>query len=126
MADGDQQVGTGAPRTCVGDLSDFPDATMRTARLGGRPVVLARVGDRIACFPDRCLHAHVRLSEGRLEGDVLTCRWHQWRYRLTTGEVLTEESPYSSFTTFPVSVEDGRVWVSHLPATRPQLRPEPG
>jgi toluene monooxygenase system ferredoxin subunit len=51
----------------------------------GVPVVLVNVDGTIRAYRDRCAHLRVRLSEGRLDGSVLTCRAHQWQYDAVTG-----------------------------------------
>lgn len=112
-----------AERTRITHVDELPPGRMREAILLGKPIVVANVDGSYVAFQNECLHAHVRLSEGRLEGDVVVCRWHQWRYRVTTGEALTDECPYASFTTFPVFVEGGEVFVGHDPLTRIRRRP---
>jgi nitrite reductase/ring-hydroxylating ferredoxin subunit len=112
-------------RTRVARADELEPGRMKEATLLGRPIVVANVDRRYVAFQNECLHARVRLSEGRLEGDVVICRWHQWRYRTTTGEVLSDESPYATFTTFETFVEDGELFVSHEPLTRICARPQP-
>lgn len=51
----------------------------------GECILLVRIGERIVAYRDRCPHLGVRLSEGSLAGDVLTCRAHQWQYDIATG-----------------------------------------
>lgn len=110
--------------TRVGSTTDVPAGAMVPVTVEGRPLVVANIGDELVAFQDSCLHARVRLSEGLLAGDVVTCRWHQWQYCVRTGDVLTDESPYATFTTFPVLVDDGDVFVEHTPKTRITVRPE--
>lgn len=115
---------SGGDVTRIGCLADVPPGTMIAAALEGRPIVVANLGDEVVAFQNSCLHAGVRLSEGLLNGAVVTCRWHQWRYCLRSGEVLTDESPYATFTTFPVDVRDGEMYVHHSPRTTITARPD--
>ncbi len=109
-------------RTKVANVDEVPPGRMREATLLGKPVVVANVSGEYTVFQNECLHARVRLSEGRLEGDVVTCRWHQWQYRVTTGEALTDECPYATLTTFPVFVENDELFAGHEPKTRIRRR----
>jgi phenylpropionate dioxygenase-like ring-hydroxylating dioxygenase large terminal subunit len=43
-------------------------------------LVLARLGDRLACFRDLCVHRGTPLSLGWIDGDELVCGYHGWRY----------------------------------------------
>jgi toluene monooxygenase system ferredoxin subunit len=53
--------------------------------LGGVPVLLVNVDGHVRAYRDRCPHLGVRLSEGRFDGETLTCRAHQWQYDGRTG-----------------------------------------
>ena len=118
------QAGPGPQLTRVARAGDVPPGEMIPVTLLGRPIVVANLGDQLVAFQNECLHAHVRLSEGILDGDIVTCRWHQWQYCVRTGDVLTDESPYGTFTTFGVIVEDGDIFVEHRPKTRITVRPD--
>ncbi len=53
--------------------------------VGGRRVLLVNVAGEICAYEDRCRHKGVPLSEGLLEGHVLTCHAHGWQYDARTG-----------------------------------------
>lgn len=116
------QAGSHQEVTSVARAGDVAPGEMIPVVVQGRALVLANLGDEVVAFQNACLHAHVRLSEGLLDGDVVTCRWHQWRYCVRTGEVITDESPFGTFTTFGVVVEDGNIFVEHDPKTKITLR----
>lgn len=108
----------------VARVDQIPPGTMRQARLRNRPVVIANVDGRLVAFQNRCLHYGVRLSEGRLDGSVVTCRWHQWRYDVCSGRVLTEESPYETFLTYPAVIRDDVAFLDPRPLTRIRCCPD--
>jgi nitrite reductase/ring-hydroxylating ferredoxin subunit/multimeric flavodoxin WrbA len=61
-----------------------------------------------------CVHKGGPLSMGSLEGDVVTCPWHGWKYSVRTGK-----SPHKggdSVNSYPVRVSENRVYVSPIPA----------
>jgi toluene monooxygenase system ferredoxin subunit len=72
-------------------------------------VLLLRRGDTVLAYEDRCAHLGVALSEGRLEGDTLTCSAHEWTYDVRTGRGINPAS--ACLKAFPVRIEDGQVWV---------------
>jgi 3-phenylpropionate/trans-cinnamate dioxygenase ferredoxin subunit len=59
---------------------------------------------------DSCLHQAQSLGTSKLEGKIVTCRGHGWRYDVTTGSTL--QVPGYGVTTFPVKVVDGRIMVA--------------
>lgn len=99
------------------------DGGRRTVRVGGRAFVVVRSGDEWFACEDRCLHAGVRLSNAIQRGTVLECRWHHWKFDLRSGAVDAEDSPFESFTTYPVRVDDGDLVIGAAPRTRLRRKP---
>jgi nitrite reductase/ring-hydroxylating ferredoxin subunit len=107
----------------VPDASQPADGGRRAVVVGGRTFVIVRSGDeRFAC-EDRCLHVGIRLSGAIQRDAVLECRWHHWRYDLRSGIVDAEDSPFESFTTFPVRVDGGDLVIDPEPRTRLRRKP---
>ena len=97
---------------------DLADGEVRAITAGGRKLVVIRVGDeRLACA-NRCLHLGVRLSDGHLDGSVIECRWHHWRFDLADGSVDAEESPYATFVTHRVVADGDDLLIDPTPRTR--------
>ncbi len=61
-----------------------------------------------------CMHKGGPLSEGTLEGDIITCPWHGWKYSIRNGK-----SPHvggDSISSYPVYITgEGRIYVSPIP-----------
>jgi toluene monooxygenase system ferredoxin subunit len=53
--------------------------------IDGVKVLLVNVEGVLHAYEDRCAHQAVPLSEGRLDGRVLTCSAHEWQYDVCTG-----------------------------------------
>jgi toluene monooxygenase system ferredoxin subunit len=77
--------------------------------LSGRRVVVVRVEGCVSAFEDKCPHLGVPLSEGSLDGDVLTCRAHGWSYDVRTGRGVNPED--ARLVRFPARVDGGDVLV---------------
>lgn len=75
----------------------------------GYDVVVVRREDRLFAYRNACPHRGMPLHDGELEGDVLTCAWHGYRFDVTSGEC--ENVPQVQLEPFPLRVRDGRVWV---------------
>jgi toluene monooxygenase system ferredoxin subunit len=82
--------------------------------VGKRPVLLVRTGETVVAYEDRCAHLGVPLSQGRLEGTVLTCSAHEWQYDVTTGRGINPAT--ACLRRFDVRGEEGQVWVDVDPA----------
>jgi nitrite reductase/ring-hydroxylating ferredoxin subunit len=77
----------------------------------GRAVAAFRRGDVVHVVSDRCPHNGRTLHDGHLDGGLLTCRWHGWRFDVTTGRSPDvppgEEGP--RLRVYEVRLRDGRV-----------------
>jgi toluene monooxygenase system ferredoxin subunit len=93
----------------VAALEEVWEGEMTALVVAGRRVVLIRKGETVVALEDRCAHLGVRLSGGRLEGDVLTCAAHEWQYDAMSGKGLNPS--HVRLHKFAVKVEDGQVWV---------------
>jgi len=65
--------------------------------------------DRFVACHNSCPHAGGNLSAGEVDGRIVTCPWHQWRFDLIAGECT--ESPRVKVRTYECRVEEGYVWV---------------
>jgi nitrite reductase/ring-hydroxylating ferredoxin subunit len=72
-------------------------------------IALFQVGERVFAVDNRCPHEGYPLAEGKVDGAcVLTCNWHNWKFRLEDGECLLGGDHVRAY---PARVEDGYVWV---------------
>jgi 3-phenylpropionate/trans-cinnamate dioxygenase ferredoxin subunit len=72
----------------VVDESQLAEDTINVAFPKGVSIILIRKGDRIFALRNRCAHMACTLASGRLDGDILQCPCHDWRFDITTGEFL--------------------------------------
>ena len=57
-----------------------------------------------------CSHGQAKLCDGYLEGHEIECPYHQGRFDIRTGEA-TAAPCVEAVRTYPVKVEDYRVWL---------------
>ncbi|WP_420451483.1 Rieske (2Fe-2S) protein [Ilumatobacter sp.] len=72
-------------------LDDLAVGSTRMATVEGRRVCLARTPDGVHAVDDACPHMGYGLTRGSLDGDLLTCRWHNWKFRVTDGTCVQGE-----------------------------------
>jgi nitrite reductase/ring-hydroxylating ferredoxin subunit len=75
----------------------------------GLGVLLARLDGDLVAVANKCAHMGCPLEGGKLEGGILTCPCHDWRFDLRSGAFL--DAPELGLTTFAVKVEEGKVLV---------------
>jgi nitrite reductase/ring-hydroxylating ferredoxin subunit/uncharacterized membrane protein len=74
--------------TAVMPLIDLPEGTPTKATLGATGVMLVRRGEVVHALKETCSHLGGPLSKGELDGDTITCPWHQSVFRLADGSVV--------------------------------------
>jgi nitrite reductase/ring-hydroxylating ferredoxin subunit len=85
-----------------------------------RQVAVFRHAGRNFALDNRCPHEGYPLAQGTLdEGGVLTCQWHNWRFRLSDGRCVLGGDDVASY---PTREEDGCVWVDLSGPPREELQ----
>src|SRR5260221_13948750 len=95
--------------TRVCSIDDITPGKPTKADPGGQALLVAKVGDKVHACSRVCLHRGGDLSEGELDGAVVTCPIHHWKYDVTTGACV--QVPQMVLKTFPVSIENNEVLV---------------
>ena len=72
----------------VAETKDVPPGTAVAVDLEGRAVALFNVDGRFYAIDGTCTHRGGPLSQGELDGTVVTCPLHGARFEVTTGEVV--------------------------------------
>ena len=88
-------------------LDDLPPGRGRVVAIGDRDVALFNVEGTVYAMENACLHQEQSLGSSPLDGCVVTCRAHGWRYDVRTGNTL--HVPDYGVQTYPVKVVDGSV-----------------
>ena len=80
---------------------------------GGHTIAVFRRDGGFAAVDNRCPHMGFPLDRGTVKNGILTCHWHHARFDLSSGGTF---DPFADdVRSFPVSVEDGVVWVDPNP-----------
>lgn len=108
----------------VGKTSELIDGTMKVVIVKGHEILLARVGEKYYAADNRCPHMGGKLSQGKLEGTVVTCHRHGSQFDLSDGQVVRwlkssgliskvgrALKPPKPLVTYNVKVEDNRILI---------------
>ncbi len=77
----------------VAEANDVPPGTAKAVEAEGRTIALFHSGGSYFASDDACTHRGGPLSEGEVEGTVVTCPLHGATFDLTTGNVLGPPAP---------------------------------
>jgi 3-phenylpropionate/trans-cinnamate dioxygenase ferredoxin subunit len=109
--------------TEIAKIEELKSGTMKTVIAEGREILLARVGDKYYATNSRCPHMKGDLSQGKLEGTVVTCPVHGSQFDISNGQVVRwlkgglmsklggALKMSKAITVYNVKVENGKVLV---------------
>ena len=96
-------------RVLVGEVADIGVGEARVVEAEGRTLALFNVDGAFYALDNACAHRGGPLGEGDLDGTVVVCPWHAWRWDVKTGANVN--NPAVKMACFPVSVDGGRLFV---------------
>jgi nitrite reductase/ring-hydroxylating ferredoxin subunit len=75
----------------VAQLADLEVGAMTMVKADGRRVCLIRTASGVHAIDNACPHQGYGLAQGGLDGEMVTCQWHNWKFRVTDGTCLQGE-----------------------------------
>ena len=70
----------------VAQVNQVPPGTCRTVEVEGIFLALCNVDGTFHVVDNTCPHAGGPLGEGCMDGELVECPWHGWRFNVRTGE----------------------------------------
>ena len=95
-------------------VGDLKEGEGKTVSVGGKLIAVFRCGESFHAIDDMCPHMGASLGDGHVEGGIVTCPWHAWRFRLSDG--AWADNPRLKIGCYRVRVEGDEVQVE-VPAT---------
>jgi 3-phenylpropionate/trans-cinnamate dioxygenase ferredoxin component len=68
---------------------EIPVGKMKATKLDGEEILIANVGGNYYAIGFKCTHSGGDLSQGTLEGNIVTCPKHNAKFDVTTGKVVS-------------------------------------
>ena len=91
------------------DENELHEGKMKLVPFEGIPILFIKQQGKIFVIDNRCPHMACSLAGGSLDGMVIVCPCHDWRFSLETGEY--EDEPSMRLAMFKWKVESGKIWV---------------
>ena len=89
--------------TTVAHLDDMPVGSMKMVRVDDHRLCLVRTSDGVFALDHACPHEGYGMTQGSLDGNLITCAWHNWKFRVDNGECVVGEE---NITTHQATVDD--------------------
>lgn len=72
----------------IATTSELTDGSKKMAKINGHELMIAQIGNNYYCTDNRCPHMGGNLSQGMLNGTVITCPRHGSQFDLADGHVI--------------------------------------
>lgn len=94
----------------IASTSELKPGECKSVQVGERYIALCNVDGAFYAMENACPHQGGPLGEGFLEGAIVTCPWHAWRFDVTSGVCQLDDSIKQP--SFPTKVEGNDVFVA--------------
>jgi nitrite reductase (NADH) small subunit len=90
-------------------VEDVKEGEGKTVAVGPKLIAVFRQGEQVYAIDDVCPHMGASLSGGYVEGNIVTCPWHAWRFRVTDG--VWADNPRIKIGCYPARVVGDEVQI---------------
>jgi nitrite reductase (NADH) small subunit/3-phenylpropionate/trans-cinnamate dioxygenase ferredoxin subunit len=104
----------------VAKVGDIPNGQGQAFAVNGRMVAVFNEEGRFFAIDDFCPHMGASLAGGYLEGGIVTCPWHAWRFCIHDGKWC--DNPKIGVDAFEVRVAGDEIQVK-VPPKQSMLPP---
>ena len=78
-----------ATRKAIGLIGELRERLPVETELGGMRFKLVELDGKLIAFSTRCAHQLGPLGEGRIEGGIVECPWHGYRFDVASGKCVS-------------------------------------
>lgn len=89
---------------------DIPPGQVRSFQIEGEFIAISHIDGNFYAIKDECTHMDYPLSDGDLDGEIITCIYHGAQFNVKTGEVVALPA-YEPVETYKVKVEENDIYV---------------
>jgi len=95
----------------VGKAEDIPAGKMQKVAADGKEILIVNVDGHFYAMDDTCTHPGASLSEGTLEGSIVTCGWHGAKFDCKMGKLHAFPAKIKDLKSYNVVVESENVFL---------------
>jgi nitrite reductase/ring-hydroxylating ferredoxin subunit len=98
-------------RIIVGKVSDIPAGKMQKVTVDGKDILVANINGNFYACDDTCTHSGASLTEGVLEGNIITCGWHGAKFNCTNGKLEKFPAKIGDLKSYKTIIEADNLFV---------------
>ncbi len=89
--------------------NQLAEGGVKAVKVLARNIAVFKIDGVLYGLEADCKHMRASIAHGKIDGTIITCPAHAWRYDITTGECLNE--PWAKLKSYPIEIDAGEVYV---------------
>jgi len=95
----------------AGKKADISPGKLHKISVDGKDILVVNLDGNYFAMDDTCTHAGASLSEGSIEGDVITCGWHGAQFDCKSGKLAKFPAKINDVKSYNVTVDADEVFI---------------
>ena len=95
----------------VGKTTEIMPGQMKKISFDEKEIIVSNVDGNYFAIDDTCTHSGASLSEGKLDGSIITCDWHGAQFECKTGKLVKFPAEIANLKSYNVIVESDNIIV---------------
>ena len=98
-------------RIIVAKTNEIKPNQIKQVSIDGKDIVVINIDGNYFAINDTCTHAGGSLSEGKVEGSIITCDWHGAQFDCKSGKLIKFPAKINDLESYHVVIESDTIFV---------------
>ena len=98
-------------RIIVAKTNEIKPNQIKQVSNDGKDIVIINIDGNYFAINDTCTHAGGSLSEGKVEGSIITCDWHGAQFDCKSGKLVKFPAKINDLESYNVVIESDTIFV---------------
>ena len=98
-------------RIIVAKTNEIKPNQIKQVSIDGKDIVVINIDGSYFAINDTCTHAGGSLSEGKVEGSIITCDWHGAQFDCKSGKLIKFPAKINDLESYSVVIESDTIFV---------------
>ena len=98
-------------RIIVAKTNEIKPNQIKQVSIDGKDIVVMNIDGNYFAINDTCTHAGGSLSEGKVEGSIITCDWHGAQFDCKSGKLVKFPAKINDLESYNIVIESDTIFV---------------
>jgi len=91
--------------------TEIVSGQMKKITVNGKEIVVSNFDGNYFAIDDTCTHSGASLSEGKLDGQIVTCDWHGAKFDCKNGKLVKFPGEIMDLKSYKIVIESENIFV---------------